>query len=80
MVGRRWNASNKPAASVVVNSRSTTLSEAIKCFYNTSWWVKMVTLIIALLFTLTVRERALRNEALDTSTRSRLIGAASIAL
>jgi len=24
MVGRRWNASNKSAASVVVNSRSTT--------------------------------------------------------
>ena len=49
-------------------------------FYNTSWWVKMTTLIIALLFTFTVREKALRDETLDTSTRSRLIGAASIAL
>lgn len=56
------------------------LSEAIKCFYNTSFWVKMITLIIVLLFTFTVRERTLRNEALDTSTRSRLVGAASIAL
>ena len=32
--------------------------------YDTWWWVKMVTLIIALLFTFTVRERTLRNEAL----------------
>ena len=56
------------------------LSEAIKCFYNTSWWVKMMALIVALLFTFTVREKAARDEALDTSTRSRLIGAASIAL
>ena len=56
------------------------LSEAIKCYYNTAFWVKMTTLPVALVFTFAVRERVARNEALDTSARSRLIGAASLAL
>ena len=56
------------------------LSEAIKCFYNQSFWVKMATLFVALLFTFFVRERAAYDDTLDTSTRSRLIGAASIAI
>jgi len=54
------------------------LSEAIKCFYNTAFWVKMTTLPVALIFTFAVRERAL--DGLETSTRSRLIGVGSIAL
>ncbi|MEE2899533.1 MAG: DUF6644 family protein [Gemmatimonadota bacterium] len=56
------------------------LSEAIKCFYNQSFWVKMAMLFVALLFTFVVRERAAHDDTLDTSTRSRLIGAASIAI
>lgn len=55
------------------------LSEAIKCFYNTSFWVKMITLPIALLFTLLVRNRAALS-GLDTSIRSRLLGSASLIL
>lgn len=54
------------------------LSEAIKCFYNQSFWVKMTTLPIAILFTFAVRNRLL--DGLDTSARSRLLGAVSIAL
>jgi len=54
------------------------LSEAIKCFYNTSFWVKMMTLPVALTFTFVIRARAL--DGLDTSARSRAIGFASIAL
>ncbi|MDX1495781.1 MAG: DUF6644 family protein [Longimicrobiales bacterium] len=54
------------------------LSEAIKCFYNQSFWVKMTTLPIAIAFTFAVRNRRL--EGLETSVRSRLLGAASIAL
>jgi len=54
------------------------LSEAIKCFYNTSFWVKMITLPIALIFTFGVRARLL--DGLDTSARSRVMGAVSIAL
>ena len=54
------------------------LSEAIKCFYNTSFWVKMTTLPVALAFTFAVKNRSL--DGLDTSTRSRVLGAVSIAL
>ena len=54
------------------------LSEAIKCFYNTSFWVKMTTLPIAIVFTFAVRNRML--DGLDTSARSRLLGIVSIAL
>lgn len=56
------------------------LSEAVKCYYNTSFWVKMTTLPVALVFTFTVRERAVRDETLETSLRSRAIGMASISL
>jgi len=33
------------------------LSEAIKCFYNTSFWVKMVALATGIVFTFAVRNR-----------------------
>ncbi|MGE0621039.1 MAG: DUF6644 family protein [Pseudomonadales bacterium] len=33
------------------------LSEAVKCYYNTSFWVKMTALAIGLVFTFTVRNR-----------------------
>lgn len=56
------------------------LSEAVKCYYNTSFWVKMTTLPVALVFTFTVRERAVRDETLETSLRSRAIGMTSISL
>ena len=56
------------------------LSEAIKCYYNTSFWVKMATLPLALAFTFVVRGRLTRDDALVTSWRSRLVGSASIIL
>jgi len=56
------------------------LSEAIKCYYNTSFWVKITTLPLALAFTFAVRGRLTRDDALVTSWRSRLVGSASIAL
>ena len=56
------------------------LSEAIKCFYNTSFWVKITTLPIAILFTFLVRDRVARNEKLETSMKSRGVAALSIAL
>jgi hypothetical protein len=40
------------------------LSEAVKCYYNTSFWVKMIGLVIGLTFTFTIRNRiALRESA-----------------
>ncbi len=56
------------------------LSEAVKCYYNTSFWVKITTLPVALVFTFALRDRWARSPELDTSLRSRLIGAGSIAL
>jgi hypothetical protein len=56
------------------------LSEAVKCYYNTSFWVKMGTLPVALLFTFAVREPFARGVSAETSFRSRLIAAISMAL
>jgi Family of unknown function (DUF6644) len=56
------------------------LSEAVKCYYNTSFWVKMATLPVALTYTFGVREQIARRETLDTSALSRLVGLGSIAL
>ncbi len=66
------------------------LSEAIKAYYNTSFWVKMATLPIALTFTFSVRDRVLRREETlqregdgesdSPSATGRLTGAVSLAL
>ncbi len=56
------------------------LSEAIKCYYNQAFWLKITTLPIALLFTFTVRQRIARDVGLDTSLRSRLVAAVSLTL
>ena len=68
--------------SVVVMALTGTLlflSEAVKCYYNPSFWVKMTTLPIALLFTFRVRlPFALR--ATDASAKSRVIALTSLAL
>ncbi len=56
------------------------LSEAIKCYYNRSFWVKIITLPVALLFTLFVRERVARDPDLETSIRSRWAASGSLLL
>jgi hypothetical protein len=57
------------------------LSEAIKCYYNTSFWVKMTTLAIAMVFAFTVRSRVTMSESVrNTARRQVLVGALSIAL
>ena len=55
------------------------LSEAIKCYYNTAFWVKISTLPFALAFTLTVKERFARS-ATYTSATSQWVGAADLLL
>lgn len=57
------------------------LSEAIKCYYSPSFWVKIVTLIPAMAFALTVRRRV--TEADPDSVRTwqrRLTAVASLGL
>ena len=56
------------------------LSEAIKAYYNTSFWVKMSTLPVALAFTFGVRERVARLEGMEPGARCKVIGAVSLAL
>ncbi len=60
------------------------LSEAIKAYYNTSFWVKMCTLPVALAFTFLVRERVARREPADPHdpgpVTDRAVGAVSLAL
>lgn len=46
------------------------LSEAVKCYYNTSFWVKMLALALALAFTFGVRPRVLRIRAEDWRHKS----------
>jgi hypothetical protein len=55
------------------------LSEAIKCYYNTAFWVKITTLPVALVFTLAVTARFART-ATTTSTASRWVGSLDLLL
>ena len=55
------------------------LSEAIKCYYNTSFWVKMVALVVGIAFTFGVRNRvASRDDA--PAWLAKMVGAASLAV
>jgi hypothetical protein len=38
------------------------LSEAMKCYYSTAFWVKMTALFLVLLFTFTIRRRVTRTD------------------
>jgi hypothetical protein len=39
------------------------MSEAVKCYYSTPFWVKMTSLLLAMIFTFTVRRRVTRADA-----------------
>jgi hypothetical protein len=70
-------------ASVVVMLLTGTalfLSESIKCYHNTSFWVKITTLPIALLFTFTIRERISRRATADTTATTKIVALASLML
>jgi hypothetical protein len=55
-------------------------SEAIKCYYNTSFWVKITTLPAAIVLTLFIRDRLAMRAAMGTSAATKLVGFLSIAL
>jgi hypothetical protein len=56
------------------------LSESIKCYHNTSFWVKITTLPLALLFTFGVRERVASRATLDATATTRIVALASLLL
>ena len=56
------------------------LSEAIKCYYSTPFWVKITTLPFAIAFTFLVRSQVLPDAVRNTARRRMLAGALSTAL
>jgi hypothetical protein len=56
------------------------LSESVKCYYSQSFWVKIVTIPIAILFTFTVRDWTTRAGGLDATGRTRMVALASLTL
>lgn len=56
------------------------LSESIKCYHNPSFWVKMNTLPVALIFTFAVRDRIATKATSGATWRTRLVALISIAL
>jgi len=57
------------------------LAEAIKCYYSFAFWTKMTALLLAIIFTFTVRRRVtLADEARVGPLWMRVVGAISILL
>lgn len=87
---------NQPVATLAANARPILIaslvvlaasgiplfmSEAIKCYYSFAFWVKMTCLFLAILFALTIRNRAIHSglTAREPAT-SRFVGIASLTL
>lgn len=57
------------------------LSEAVKCLYNTAFWVKMTALLLAIVFLFAVKQPvAMRDEATTSPPILKTVGAISLAL
>ena len=55
-------------------------SEAIKCYYNTSFWVKITTLPVAIVLTLLIRDRMALRAGTDVTATTKIVGLTSIVL
>ena len=64
---------------MIATGTSLFLSEAVKCYYSPAFWTKMTTLPVALLFTLTVRQRVAL-ASVQTTPATRFAGLVSLAL
>jgi hypothetical protein len=56
------------------------LSESVKCYWNFSFWVKMTTLPLALIFTFVVRQPIAKRATADATVGTRLVALVSMAL
>ena len=56
------------------------LSEAVKCYFNTSFWVKMITLVVATVFAFTVRRWVTTGRWATAPAVQKLTGATSLSL
>ncbi len=66
-------------AVMLVTGLALFLSESVKCYYSPAFWVKITTIPIAALFTLTVRQRV-ATVAVDATLVTRLVAVVSLAL
>jgi hypothetical protein len=68
-------------AVILVSGSLLFTSEAVKCYYNKAFWVKMTCLFLALVFTFTVQDRAIRaEEGEGGSVRAKLVAVVSVLL
>jgi hypothetical protein len=67
-------------AVMILTGTALFLSESVKCYHNQAFWVKITTIPVALLFTLTVRHRVALAGTADTTARSRLVAIVSLVL
>ncbi|HZT75928.1 MAG TPA: DUF6644 family protein [Vicinamibacterales bacterium] len=57
------------------------VSEAIKCYYSTPFWVKMASLLLAILFTFTIKRKiTLADNATRNPALMRVVAVVSLAL
>ena len=56
------------------------LSEAVKCYYSTAFWVKMTSLLLVIVFTFTVRRRAALEATLAPVLEGKIAALVSLAL
>ncbi len=56
------------------------LSEAIRCYYSTAFWVKMTSLLLVILFTFTVRRRVAHGAASIPKLECQIAALVSLAL
>ena len=56
------------------------MSEAVKCYHNQAFWVKMCTIPVALTYTFIVRERLASRDSEVTGWHSRALATVNVAL
>ena len=56
------------------------MASAVKCYYLPAFWVKMTALLLALVFTFSVRRRVARDTEIRTNSWTRLVAVVSLAL
>ena len=65
---------------MVATGVSLFMSEAVKCYHNPAFWIKITTLPIALLYTFAIRERVARRTTTDPGWGARVVAIGSLAL
>jgi hypothetical protein len=76
---QRWM--NVSLAVILITGVALFLSEAVKCYYNPSFWVKMTALPLAIAFTLTIKRRVTRRADADiTRMTATVVALTSIGL